>query len=259
MKKLTSLDTDSVADRLLADYDAVRPQSLFAEGFRLELADAWQVQAAVARLREKRGERVIGYKVGAVTPGNQKMMGLPHPVWGRLWDSEVYENGASLSKSSYANIAIEAEFAITLSADLPADCTISDIAESVDAVYPTLELHNLVMGSEQPHGPELVANNCINCGVVKGSPVTDLSTQCDTDLKLIYDGQIIDQWQSLRWPDNLVAAVTWLANTLHQHNLKLNAGDLILTSAWGPPVAVGDATRVDVTSSAFGSVSARFE
>jgi len=73
-------------------------------------------------------------------------MGLPHPVWGRLWDSELYETGATLRKDQFANIAIEAEFAIKLSTGLIPDCSISTIVKSVDAIYPTLELHNLSLG-----------------------------------------------------------------------------------------------------------------
>lgn len=130
---------------MLADYDAVTPGTIYAEGFRLELRDAWQLQNAVTRLREARGEKVIGYKVGAVFPGNQQMLGIPHPVWGRLWKSELHGDGAVLKKASYANIAIEAEFGITLSADLTPGMSLAEIAASVEAVYPLLELHNLVL------------------------------------------------------------------------------------------------------------------
>ena len=253
------LNPEVIAERLLADYDACKPHALFAEGFRLDLADAWRVQTAVTRLREARGERVTGYKVGAVTPINQQMMGLPHPVWGRLWDSELHDSGAALRKDQYANIAIEAEFGITLSADLPSICTIDEIAAAVDAVYPTLELHNLMLGSERPHGPELLANNCINCGVVRGAPIKELASHRNTDLKLVYDGVVVDEWESLSWPDDILGAVSWLSGSLGQHGIALKAGDLLLTSAWGPPIPVAEATQVDVTSSAFGQVTATFQ
>ncbi len=256
-----AIDTNTVneiAARLLADYDAATPGMIFAEGLRLELPDAWRVQSAVTRLREARGESVIGYKVGAVTPGNQKMMGLETPVWGRLWGSEVHGSGVQLQKQSYDGIAIEAEFAIELASDLTPELSISEIAQSVAAVYPTLELHNLVLRGEKPHGHELIANNCINCGVVCGAPVSDLASACDTDLKLIYDGVVVDQWLTLNWPGDIVAAVVWLTAALAEHGLQLKAGDLVLTSAWGPPIPVAENTRVDVTSSVFGNAFALF-
>jgi len=243
---------------MLADYDAGTPGLIFADGFRLNLPDAWRLQSMVTELREARGEKVIGYKVGAVDPGNQKLMGLQHPVWGRLWASELHETGVALNKNDYANISIEAEFAITLSRELKPGLSIDALADSVATVCPVLELHNQVMRGEPPHGHELIANNCINCGVVRGPPVTNLSQSRQTDLKMVYDGQTVDEWEALWWPDDILAAVDWLAQSLGEHGLRLKAGDLILTSAWGPPIPVADCTRVDVTSSAFGSVFATF-
>ncbi len=255
---LDGAELDTIAARMLADYDAVNPGSVFAEGFRPDLADAWRIQTAITTLREARGEQVIGYKTGAQSPSNREMMGLPQPVWGRLWASERHHDGAALKKSDYANIAIEAEFGITVSHDLEPGLSSREIADAVEAVYPLLELHNLIFRGEPPHGSELVANNCINCGVVLGAPVKDLSTARETDLQLVYDGTVVDEWSNLRWPHDIIASIDWLTGTLATSGLRVKAGDLILTGAWGPPIPVGAHTRVDVISSAFGNVSATF-
>lgn len=251
-------DLDAVAARMLADHDARTPGTIFAEGFRISAQEAWQIQTAVTRLREARGEKVIGYKVGAVAPGNQKMMGLAHPAWGRLWQGELHDGGASLKKSDYANIAIEAEFGIILSRDLSPGMSVDQIAATVASVHPLLELHNLVFRSEKPHGPELIANNAINCGIVLGTAVNDLDRPRETDLKLVYDGATVDEWDGLHWTSDLLGAVNWLAGALAEHGTGLKAGDLVLTGAWGPPIPVAEHTRVDVTSSGFGDVSATF-
>jgi len=249
---------NAIATRMLTDYDNATPGTIYAEGLRLELADAWRLQTAVSRLREARAERVVGYKVGCVDPGNQQLMGVPHPVWGRLWDSEQHRNGAVLAKSDYANIAIEAEFGITLSRAVVPGMPTDEIAACVDAVYPLLELHNLVLRGDAPHGHELVGNNCIHSGVVRGAAVTDLHAARQTDLKLVYDGSVVDEWTSLSWPGDLLAAVDWLAGNLGSHGIVLKAGDLILTGAWGPPIPVQDHSFVEVHSSGFGNVSATF-
>lgn len=253
---LEESELSDLAVQLLADYDAVRPGDLFASGLRLELDDAWRLQAAVVQLREARGERVAGYKVGAMTAGNQKMLGLTQPVWGRLWQSEFYDNGVHLQRSAFANLSIEAEFGILLSHDVVPGMSIDAVAACVEAVYPTLELHNLSLQSKQPHGPELVANNCINCGVVKGTAVTRLEMPCETSLNLVYDGHVTGAWEKLRWPHDILAAIDWLAQSLALQELQLKRGDFILTSAWGPPVPVENYSRVEVNSSAFGDVFA---
>ena len=253
---LRESEVSELAARLLADYDAVRPGDVFASGLRLQLEDAWRLQTAVVQLRETRGERVAGYKVGAVTPGNQKILGLTQPVWGRLWETEFYDSGVNLQRSGFANLSIEAEFGILLSREIEPGMSIDDLATCVEAVYPTLELHNLDLQSVQPHGPELVATNCINCGVVKGAAVNSLQQPGETSLNLVFDGQVIGAWEKLRWPHDILAALDWLAQSLALHDLQLKPGDFVLTSAWGPPVPVLNSSRVDVNSSMFGNVFA---
>ena len=265
--KMTSLNEndptkerlDIIAARMLLDYDNVTPGTIYAEGLRLDLSQAWRLQTTVTKLREARGEQVVGYKVGCVDPGNQKMMGVPHPVWGRLWASEQHEDGVVLAKSDYANVSIEAEFGVTLSRDVVSGMSIDEIASCVEAVYPLLELHNLIMRGDAPHGHELVGNNCIHSGVVRGAPIRDLNGDRQTDLKLVYDGSVVDEWASLSWPGDLLAAVDWLAGNLETHGISLKAGDLVLTGAWGPPIPVGEHTGVEVRSSGFGNVTAIFK
>ena len=45
------------AARQLADYDARQPGTMFAEGVVLDVAEAYELQAAIAELRSRRGER----------------------------------------------------------------------------------------------------------------------------------------------------------------------------------------------------------
>jgi len=250
---------DTIARRMLADYDAIRPGLIFADGFRLSIPDAWRLQSAVAALREQRGETVVGYKIGCVSAGNQNMMGLTHPVWGRLWSTEQHADGAALKKADFANLALEAEFAITLGRAVdPERVSPDDVLAAVETVFPVIELHNLVLRGDPPHGHELIANNGILAGVVKGLGLSDPAASLTTDLALIFDGETIDSWTALRWPDDILAAVGWLAKQRAAHGQHLEKGDVILTGAYGPPLPLGDKTRVDVTSSVFGNVSATF-
>jgi len=258
MSNLSHSKLSSIANRMLDDYDNANPGTVFADGLRLDVTDAWRLQQAVTHLREKRGEKAIGYKLGCVFPGNQQVMGLSHPVSGRLWDSEIHEDGAELLKADYSNIALEAEFAVTFSTDIDASSSTETIANAVDAIYPVLEMHNMTLRGQQPHGHELIANNALHCGVIKGAPIRELAATIETDMQLVYDGTTVDSWEKLVWPVDVLAGLPWLVQRLSAEGTHINKGDLILTGAWGPPIAVAEHTHVALSSTSFGNVNARF-
>ena len=79
-----------------------------------------------------------------------------------------------------------------------------------------------------------------------------------TDLKLIYDNEIIDSWVNKIWPFDMLSEVQWLIKKQAKINNYLRKGDLILTGAYGFPVPINNKKLVDVTSSAFGNVKAIF-
>lgn len=251
---------DQLAASLLRDYDTQTPGTVFADGRRLSVETAWQLQDAVARLREQRGESVVGYKIGCVCPENQKSNGLQHPVSGRLWSTEQHSNGARLSKDGFANVAIEGEFAVTLNEDVDArDVSPAAVAACVDVVCPVIELHNLVFRGSDPKGPELIANNAIHCGVVRGADCPNPGGELVTDLEITFDGRRVDTWAEIRWPDDILQAVGWLARRLQQSGQSLRRGQLILTGAFGPPRPLPGVRHVRVTTSQFGTVEAWFD
>ena len=253
-----SNDINALAPRMLADYDAHNPGSVFREGLRLSMSEAWDLQSAVTALREQRGERVIGYKIGMVNEASQKTNGLPHPAWARLWDTEQYVDCTRLKKSAFANVGIEGEFAVTLGRDLTPEMAMDDLAQSMAEVFPVIELHNVVFHSEQPRGHELIANNAIHAGVIRGESVP-LPGECTTDLAVYLDEQKVDAWQDINWPGDILRSVGWLVTKLASIDIVLSAGDMILTGALGPPLPLAEVEHVKITSSQFGEVQAWFD
>ena len=230
------LDLDALAARMLRDYDRHTPGTAFADGLRLSIDEAYRLQSRVARRRQARGERLAGYKIGCVAPVNQARHGLSHPVWGRLWSSEQHPSGTTLLQGDFANVAVEAELGVTLGRDLERDVRgVTDVVAAVAQVVVAVELHNLVLRGGEPTGPELIANNAIHAGVVRSPAVVPPPTGTVVDLALEFDGASVDAWSGRRWPDDVLSALPWLARELARHGHRLEAGQLVLVGAWGPP------------------------
>ena len=259
MSNLSQKELDLFTNKILQDYDAKNPGTIFKDKIKITNEDALIIQSNVARLREERGEQIIGYKIGCVSKDTQKKMGFTQPACGYLWKSELYQNGATLNKKNYTNPAMEAEFGIILNRDIKAELSSFDyILESIEGIYPLIEIHNLIFYGNEPYGAELLANNAIHAGVVLG-PETKLPIdKIETNLKLIYDNEIIDTWVDKRWPVDMLSEVDWLVKELTKTNSYLKKGDLILTGAYGFPVPINNKKIIEVTSSAFGDVKATF-
>ena len=250
---------DFYANKILEDYDTNNPSSIFKTKINLNNNDALLLQSKVTQLRINRGEQVIGYKIGCVSKETQKKMGFNQPAWGTLWKKELHKSGVELNKKDYSNPAMEAEFGIKLSRDIdPHFVSYEYILESIELIYPLIEIHNLVFNGHEPYGAELLANNALHAGVVLG-PGTKLSKgKKITDLKLIYDNETIDTWTNKKWPQDMISEVNWLVKEQAKINNILKKDDLILTGAYGFPVPIYDKTDIKVTSSEFGNVEATF-
>jgi len=93
------VDLQELAQRMLADYDDRTPGRLFGGPLDLTTAQAYALQAEIARLREERGERVIGYKVGCTSKVIQEQLGVNEPVFGRLFDTECHSSRLRLFRT----------------------------------------------------------------------------------------------------------------------------------------------------------------
>ena len=259
MSHLSQKELDLFTNKILKDYDDKSPGTIFKEKIEINNEDALLIQSNVARLREKRGEVIIGYKIGCVSKDTQKKMGFTQPACGYLWKNELYNSGVTLDKKNYTNPAMEAEFGIILNRDIKAELSSFDyILESIEGIYPLIEIHNLIFYGNEPYGAELLANNAIHAGVVLGPETKLPKDKIETNLKLIYDNEIIDTWVNKRWPHDMLSEIEWLVKELAKKRIYLKKGDLILTGAYGFPVPINDKKLIEVTSSAFGDVKATF-
>ena len=259
MIDLSTKEIEKFSNKILEDYDNKVPGLIFKEKKRITNENALLIQSNVAKLRQKRGEEIIGYKIGCISKDTQKKMGFNQPASGYLWNTELQKSGATFDKKDFTNPAMEAEFGVILNRDInPKLSSFDYILDSIEGIYPLIEIHNLVFYGEEPFGPELLANNAIHAGVVLGEENKVPKNKIETDLKLIYDKKIIDVWTGKIWPFDMLSEVEWLIKEQDKKNNFLRKGNLILTGAYGFPVPIKENKLIEVTSSIFGDVKAKF-
>lgn len=249
---MTDAALQRLAQRQLADYDAHKPGSAFAEtGITLAVEEAYAVQLAVARLRQSRGERVAGYKIGCVSPATQQQIGIEHPVVGHLWDGELASSPAHLPSERFDGPGIEGEFAVRLSSDIPNTAAIAEApAQFVESVFPVIELHNFVFRGPKPRAAELIANNAVHAGVVLDAANESHSDE-PRDISVLINGELRGKANV-----NPLATLRALAERASALDLPLKAGHILLTGSPLPLYTVEPGDTVVVTTSEGVSIEA---
>ena len=260
------------ASRQLKDYDEGRPGTLFSEGVLLDVEEGYRLQSAVAELRRSRGECVIGYKVGCTSSTIRTQLGIDHCITGRLFDSERFQSGATLSRKRYANLAIEGELAVELSrTPEEQDFDGNGIPSCVAHVFPVIELHNYVLRGERPTAGELIANNAIHAGFVAGHGNSQLErheefaagpVSISTSDQLAIDDsmnfRLLEECSSNELIPTIHSSLRWLQGILKRRGEQLSAGQIILTGSIASLIPIQGSCYIRVDIPPFGSVEASF-
>jgi 2-keto-4-pentenoate hydratase len=240
---------------MLADYDARTPGKMFSRPVDLTIPQSYELQNEIARLREERGEKIIGYKIGCTSKSIQEQLGVAEPIFGRIFDTGCFRSGVRLIHERYANLAVEAELAVRVSRDLPGVSLSDDeILEAVAAVFPVIELHHYVLRSSRPSCLELIANNGMHAGFVLADEEVGYPglPQSAGGLSIRINGTVVGAAAQPWTMGSSVKSLRWLAARLADFGLRLERGQTILTGSPMKLYPVTPGSKIVVEAPALG-------
>ena len=224
---------------------------LTSRGLDISIVDAYHIQQRVLASRIKKGEKIIGKKIGVTSKVVQDMLNVHQPDFGYLLDGMVYNEGESIPRSSLIQPKAEGEIAFVLKKDLMGPgITSADVLAATEGVMACFEIVDSRIADWKIKIQDTVADNA-SCGVfVLGDKLVPIE---NLDLALCgmvveKNGEIIGTGAGAAALGSPVNAVCWLANTLGQLGIPLKAGEVILSGSLAPlfPVAAGDSLRVSI-------------
>jgi len=253
---MTVVDLPELARRMLADFDARTPGSFVGDLLDLTTTRAYALQTEIARLREQRGERVMGYKVGCTSRVIQTQLGVREPIFGRIFDTDCFRSGARLSYARFANLAVEGELAVRLGQDLTGS-TVSENAcwEAIEAVFPVIELHHYVLHAASSPELQLIATSGMHAGLVLADPATVRSEpgNCADRLSIRINEVIVESVEDAASLTPPIESLRWLAARLAQFGLPLCKGQVILTGSPMKLYPVAPGSRIVVEAPPLGA------
>ncbi len=215
-----------------------------------DVAQAYQLLEAVTAAT---GKNIVGYKLGATTAPALEMMQLEEPFAGPLLDGLTFSSGHTAAVFAENNPALESEFVLGLSKDIPAggNLTESDVAAAVGWIAGGFELIGKRF-AELPTGRGLctIGDGAGNFIVVTGEPNNDphaldlaaLPVTLKVNGEVSASGLSNDSLQG-----SPLGMLTWFANSSVVPERGLKAGDMIYcgTCTGLTPVKSGDKVEAD--------------
>lgn len=252
------MDHETLARRLRDAYAGppIAPlRDLLAPG---DGAGAYTIQQLNTAFWQAQGRRIVGRKVGLTAKSVQAQMGVDQPDYGVLFDDMEIADGGTLSPERALQPRAEAEVAIVLRADITnADAGPDDILAAAEHAVAAIEIVDSRIADWKISFADTVADNGSSAFFVLGTQrrmLQDLDLfSCGMVMEV--NGEIASVGAGAACLGHPLNAAAWLARVMVRNGTPLRAGEVILTGALGPMVALTPGDHVKSTIGGLGTVS----
>jgi len=196
----------------------------------------------------------VGWKVGSTNRSAQKRRGIEEPVFGRLFESLIFQEGDVVPVRQFIDPWLEVEFAFSIGSDLQSQSgglNRDQVIDAIEAVILSVEIADGRLENWRScDGLSCVADNVAHGAAILGSKV-DASWICRlaaVETRLLIDSVLVATGNGAAVLGDPLNSVVWLANALTSHGYFLRTGDIVLSG-----------TTTGITRLAEGqSITARF-
>jgi len=212
-------------------------------------AGAYRIQEINTRFWESEGRRLVGRKAKAV----QAQLGVDQPDYGALFADMAVPDGGQLDPARVLQPKAEAEIALVLNADLYGpDVTPETVRAATSHAVAAIEIVDSRIADWKITFADTVADNGSSGFYVLGHEQHSLDGLDLFTCGMVTEvnGAIVSVGAGAACLGHPLNAAAWLARTV-----PLRAGDVVLTGALGPMVALSRGDKVAAHIGGLGSVS----
>ncbi len=239
----TTVDTEALARRLDEAWENREPIAPLSESEGLEDVDkAYEIQTQWSELRQSRGERIIGRKIGLTSFAMQEQLGVSEPDYGSLWESRYFPAQGGRAEIPFEPLLqpfLEGELAFLIGRPLAGPgVTLQKALAVTDALAVAVEVVDSRIEDWNIKLPDTIADNASYGAFTTGPWSRSLR---EADLRTL--GMLINQ-SGARVAEGMgsaslghpAEAVAWLANKLSSFGTSLEPGDIVLSGSLGNAV-----------------------
>lgn len=233
----------SVIPELPAD---IRPTTR-AEGYAIQ-----------ARLDQRSGGPIYGWKIAATSAAGQAHIGVTGPIAGRILAERVVPCAGVIPAGPNHMAVAEIEFAFRMGRDLeprPAAYSVEEVLAAVQSLHVAIELPDSRYEDFAHVGaPQLIADNaCAHYFVAAEASTADWRSIDLVQHRVVgrIEGKMEREGSGANVLGDPRIALTWLANELSSLGIALRKGQIVTTGTCIPPLAIEPG---DIVTADFGSL-----
>jgi 2-keto-4-pentenoate hydratase len=255
-------DAGAVAAQLRDCYASGQAMAPIREAFpEASIDDAYAIQSANTAYWEAHGRSVVGAKIGLTAKVVQAQLGVDQPDFGHLFADMAVNDGDTVAPGRLLQPKVEAEVAFVM-ARTPdaARLTTAELIDSVAYALPAIEIVDSRITEWNIRIVDTVADNASSGLFVLGTRPVPLA---DVDLRLCgmvleKNGEPTSFGAGAACLGNPLHALGWLVAKMAAVGRPLAKGDVILSGALGPMVAVAPGDGVEARIEGLGTVRVNF-
>jgi 2-keto-4-pentenoate hydratase len=226
-----------------------------------DLEVAYRDALAVRALREQRGEKPVGYKVGFTNRTIWERYGVFAPIWGTVWNTTLLrsEGEGTVDLRGLSQPRLEPEVVFGLRATPPRSPTLEALFDCIDWLAPGFEIVQSHCDNWKFSAPETVADSGLHGRLLVGkeTPVRDLADSGEAldkllaacGVRLLRGDRQMDEGKGANVLDGPLHALLYFVEELQQNPgaPALAPGDLVTTGTWTDawPLQPGEQWRAD--------------
>ena len=202
------------------------------------------------------GGTVTGYTLAASSAVTSRRLNCFDPVVGRMLDDSVYGSGDSL-RLPYGTLGIGAQFILVIGAPVREPLDLRSVADAVLSCRVGLQLLGRRVGPGVPLNDwSATADFALDVACVRGPeiPGWDEVDLARIDLSLEIDGHVVARGRGAYVLVGPTAALLYLALSLRDRDIRLQAGDVVATGSATGLSQVVPGQRVVGVFGGFGTV-----
>ncbi len=238
-----------------AAHDATEISQLSLSGYDLTPQQAYDVQAESIDRRMKRGETLIGVKMGMTSRAKMIQMGLDEMMWGRLTDKMLVEDGGEIDLKDYVHPRVEPEIAFLMKQDLSGKVSPLQAVEAVSAIAPAIEIIDSRYKDFKFNVPDVIADNTSSSSLVVGPWAKPDINIANLGMVMEFDGKAVEIGSSAAILGHPARALAGASRLVAEQGLSLKAGWIVMAGGATAAVALKPGVQVRLSVAQLGRVN----